>query len=86
MKKPVAKKQLSKFEEINRCTQHDNMHLHSATILARRRVLLFKAEETEKVIVALKAALTTAQEEKQVLAAEVQGLSMVLESRSKAKE
>lgn len=70
-----------KLDHLTASVAQDYAHHNSVTIHSRRRVLQFEAEETDKNIVALAAALVSLRERRAKLEAMLKGLTAVIEKR-----
>lgn len=71
----------SKLDNLSVSVAQDWAHQNSIVINSRRRVLQFEAEEMDKSIVALTAALANAKERRAKLEAMLNGLAAVLAKR-----
>ena len=71
----------TKFEELTRSTRKQHSHLHSQTVIAKRQLLQLEHEQLESRLVALATAITVAKERRAIVAATLQGLDLVLETR-----
>lgn len=80
MKIPVVKKP-SKLDALAEATRQDYSHASSAVVGSRRTVLTCEAEEIDKAIIGLQAALARARERRARVQAIIVGLGIVLERR-----
>ena len=74
-------RRLSKQDELAARVEREWAHQNSAVIASRQRVLQFEAEETDKSIAALTAAVINLKERRRVIDATLQGLATVVARR-----
>ena len=74
-------KKLGRHEQLSIDIMRDNAHNSSVVITSRQRVLQCEAEEIERGVIGLKAALTRIRERRAVVHAHLRGLAAVMEKR-----
>lgn len=77
----MKKHKPSKLDHLATSVAQDWAHANSYTINSRRRVLQFEADETDKSIVALGAALANMKDRRAKIEATLRGLAVVIEKR-----
>lgn len=71
----------SKLDSLTESAAQDYAHQNTATINSRRRVLECEADEVERAITALTAAISHQRRRKNVIAATIKGLASVVAKR-----